>query len=132
MIAVDTNLLVRVMVNDDEKQVAASLRALEGGAPVLLLNSVILESAWVLESVFGVSAADIGKALALVMAKPAVILESPHAVEALKWYAGGMDMADAIHLAGAADRQCEKLLTFDKDFARRAKGKTACVAAKPV
>jgi predicted nucleic-acid-binding protein len=129
MIAVDTNVLVRVVMGDDAPQTAASLRVLQGGEPVLLLNSVLLETAWVLKSVYEVPPDEIAAVLHDVMCIPMVMLESPATLEAVAWYREGMDFADAIHLAGAASR-CEKLLTFDAAFVRKAKGKTACAVLK--
>lgn len=130
MIAVDTNLLVRVIIGDDEKQAAASLRVLEGDEPVLVLNSVLLETAWVLESVYNVPPAEIAAALQAFLGEPNVLTESVHPVDVVGWYLDGMDFADAIHLAGAASR-CEKLATFDSNYIRKARGKTRCVVARP-
>jgi predicted nucleic-acid-binding protein len=130
MIALDTNVLVRVVVGDDAAQTAASLRVLQGGEPVLLLNSVLLETAWVLKSVYGVPRDEIADVLHDFICIPMVMLESPAAIDAVAWYRDGMDFADAIHLAGAASR-CEKLATFDAAFVRKAKGKTACEVLRP-
>ncbi|GHT89893.1 hypothetical protein AGMMS49545_01540 [Betaproteobacteria bacterium] len=129
MIAVDTNMLVRVVMGDDALQTAASLRVLQSGEPVLLLNSVLLETAWVLQSVYEVPHDEIAAVLYDVMCIPMVMLEFPLTFEALAWYRDGMDFADAIHLAGAAS-SCEKLMTFDAAFVRKAKGKNACEVVK--
>jgi predicted nucleic-acid-binding protein len=125
MITVDTNILVRIVMGDDAAQTAIGLRVLQCGEPVLLLNSVLLETAWVLKSVYGVPPGEIAAVLHDLMCIPMVMLESPATLEAVAWYQDGMDFADAIHLAGAASR-CEKLVTFDAAFVRKAKGKSAC------
>jgi hypothetical protein len=44
MIALDTNVLVRLVMNDDKKQTAASLRLLQSEERVVLLNTVLLET----------------------------------------------------------------------------------------
>jgi predicted nucleic-acid-binding protein len=130
MIAVDTNLLVRVVMGDDEAQTAASLRVLQGDEPVLLLNSVLLETAWALKSVYGIPPGEIADVLQDILRIPTVVPESSDTCAAVAWYRDGMDFADALHLAGATAR-CEKLATFDATFARKARGKSACEVFKP-
>lgn len=130
MIAIDTNVLVRIILDDDAAQVAASLRLFQSGEPVYMLNSVLLETAWVLKSRYAVPVADIADALEAVLREPYIVTEAPLAIEAIDWYRNGMDFADAIHLAGAASR-CERLATFDGTFIRKAKGKARCVVGKP-
>ena len=50
---------------------------------------------------------------------PGVSLEdAPMVATAMDWTEGGMDFADALHLAAVAG--CEGFLTFDKRFARAA------------
>jgi predicted nucleic-acid-binding protein len=131
MMAIDTNLLLRLILNDDARQTAASLRTLQSGIPVVLLNTVLQETAWVLESVYARQCDDIADVLGDIATIPTVILEAPEIAQAIEWYRRGMDIADAIHLAGAVARQCDRMLTFDKDFVKRAKGKTACEVTIP-
>jgi len=51
---------------------------------------------------------------------PTVTLEQPaFAVRALDWFAQGMDLADALHLAGA--EECEAFATFDRKLVAAAK-----------
>jgi predicted nucleic-acid-binding protein len=129
MIALDTNVLIRLVMNDDKKQTAASLRLLQGEERVVLLNTVLLETVWVLQSVYDASRDDVLKALQhiLSIAKP----ETPTVPQALEWFRDGMDIADALHLATAAAARCSTLYSFDRDFAKSAKGKTACAVVKP-
>lgn len=50
---------------------------------------------------------------------PGVLVEGASLVaKAMDWVEGGMDFADALHLAAAAG--CEGFVTFDKRFARSA------------
>jgi predicted nucleic-acid-binding protein len=99
MIALDTNLLVRLVMNDDKKQTAASLRLLQSEERVVLLNTVLLETVWVLQSVYGASRDDVLKALQRILsiARP----ETTTVPQALEWFRDGMDIADALHLATA-------------------------------
>lgn len=49
MIALDTNILVRFFVRDDEGQ-ALKARALIAASQVLILTTVLMETEWVLRS----------------------------------------------------------------------------------
>ena len=57
MLAVDTNVVVRLLVNDDPRQGALARRLFELDE-IFIGVTVLLESAWVLESVYGLSAGD--------------------------------------------------------------------------
>lgn len=130
MIALDTNVLVRLVMADDKAQNAASLRALQGEERVLLLNTVLQETVWVLQSVYDASSEDVANAMerTLSIAEP----ESPMVLQALKWFREGMDIADALHLATAASARCGRLFSFDQSFVKKAKGKTTCTVTKPI
>jgi predicted nucleic-acid-binding protein len=129
MIALDTNVLVRLVMNDDKKQTAASLRLLQSEERVVLLNTVLLETVWVLQSVYNASRDEVLKALQRILsiARP----ETPTVPQALEWFRDGMDIADALHLATATAARCSTLYSFDRNFAKSAKGKTACAVVKP-
>ncbi|MFT4178446.1 MAG: type II toxin-antitoxin system VapC family toxin [Thermomonas sp.] len=131
MIAVDANVLVRIVINDDPDQVAASLRVLHGGDSILLLNSVLQEVVWVLESKYQIPREEVADVVEAILLMPPVVPETAHTPETVAWYRNGMDFADAVHLAGAASR-CEKLATFDASFIRKAKGRATCQVFKPV
>ncbi len=61
MRAVDTNVLIRLIVGDDAKQAAAAERFIGQGAWVSHL--VLAETAWVLSAVYGLSAARLAAAI---------------------------------------------------------------------
>ena len=67
MIGVDTNVIVRLLVADDEKQADAASRYLKAHCssddPALLSDIVLVECAWVLEDVYEYSRAQIGEAI---------------------------------------------------------------------
>ena len=48
MIALDTNLVVRILIYDQQSQASRTRAAAEAGG--FISNSVILETAWVLEA----------------------------------------------------------------------------------
>lgn len=80
----------------------------------------MLESEWVLRSVYGFDVQQVIGALKAFAGLPRVMVESPERLMiALDRAERGMDFADALHL-GAADR-CEATLTFDRDFIKAAR-----------
>jgi len=118
MIAIDTNLIVRYLTGDHPEQ-AATARALIDGNEVFIGMTVLLETEWVLRSVYGYAASSITKALRGFAGLPHVTLENPAMVtQALDWTEAGLDFADALHLARAAD--CASFASFDERFARTA------------
>jgi predicted nucleic-acid-binding protein len=117
MRAVDTNVLVRLFVNDDPKQFAAATQAL-AAEPVYIPKSVLVELEWVLRAVYGHSRTVIGPILEGLMSKADVEIEDDKAVSrALDWFKRGMDFADAVHLASS--RHVRSFLTFDAALRRR-------------
>lgn len=119
MVAVDTNLLARLLLQDDaaqHKKVKALFRTRQTlTAPV----TVLLELVWVLES-RDCSTEQIAFGLTSLLDLPNFKPDRADAVrEALHNYLGGMGFADALHLALSRDAQ--KFMTFDKTFVRQAK-----------
>lgn len=116
MIAVDTNVVVRVLTNDDPEQAAAVAALLEREA-VFLPLSVVLETEWVLRSVYGLDRRVVVSALRRFLGIPTVTTESAGRIgQALAWYEEGFDFADALHLASASEVGAERLATFDGRF----------------
>lgn len=119
MIAVDTNVVVRYLARDDSAQTAHATRLLRTER-ILLLKTVLLESEWVLRSLYGFDRNATLDALRGLAGLPSVRVEDEPAVaQALDWFAAGMDFADALHLAGAAG--AERFATFDRKLAASAK-----------
>ena len=119
MIALDTNIVVRLIVADDRSQLALA-RALVETSPVLLLTTVVLETEWVLRKTYGLTRQRVHEAMALFCGLPSVQLESPDVVEAaLDLHAKGFDFADAIHIAALPSHT--SLATFDKALVKLSK-----------
>lgn len=129
MIAVDTNVLVRMIAQDDPAQLAQARRLLATSA-CFLPDSVLLETAWVLRSSYGGTRAQIHAELTTVLGLPNVRVADPERLHlALQWYSEGLDFADALHLASA--QQATAFATFDRAFIRRAADKGSCPVCAP-
>ena len=120
MRAVDTDIIVRYLTGDDPRQ-AAKARVLHGHEPVFAPRTVLLKAEWVLRRVYDFPATRIVPALRALAGLPGITFQDACLVaQAMTWTEGGMDLADALHLAGAADS--DGFVTFDKRFIRIAAG----------
>lgn len=129
MIAVDTNIVVRLLTRDDPQQFERA-EGCFAEAEVFVPDSVLLETAWVLESVYSFSEAQIATALRKLLGLPSVRLaESDTVALALEWYEQGLDFADAIHLAKS--RHVDEFRTFDRGFVSHAAGLGTCRVLEP-
>jgi predicted nucleic-acid-binding protein len=118
MLAIDKTLIVRYLTGDHPGQ-SARARALIDAEPVFVSLTVLLETEWVLRSVYGYAPARIVAALRGFSGLPQVTIEDPSlAAQALDWLASGMDFGNALHLAKAAG--CTEFITFDRGLVRSA------------
>lgn len=116
MLAVDTNVLVRLLANDDSEQGLVVLHLLQREF-VWIAKTVLLETEWVLRSAYSFDPARIQEALTRLLGLPNVSVEDSAAVaQALHWMAEGLDFADALHLAST--RRQGSFATFDQKLAK--------------
>ena len=118
MIAADTNIPVRLIVADDDRQVAAILALLESERVYLPLT-VLLETEWVLRSRYNYARKRIAAAFRGLMALPNLEVEDRDGVAwAIDRYARRGDFADFIHMV--ASRPMTAFATFDVDVEKNA------------
>jgi len=86
MIAVDTNVLVRLLTGDDLKQEAA-VRSLFTSGPVWIAKTVLLETGWVLRSLYGFEENAIRVAFTKLLGLNNVHAEDESSVAAAQWAA---------------------------------------------
>jgi predicted nucleic-acid-binding protein len=126
---IDTNVVVRFLTNDDKRPAKAARAAIEAG-DIFITTTVMLESEWVLRSGYGFTRERIVTGLRGLAGLPGVTVEEPaRTAQALDWTAGGMDFADALHLAGS--NTCDSFLSFDRKLIKAAKGKPAIPVTTP-
>lgn len=119
MRAIDTNIIVRLLTADDAEQAETARVVVEAGN-IFVSATVLLETEWVLRAGYRFQPAKIVAALRALAGLPGVTVEEPAQIAAaLDWLEGGMDFADALHLACSS--HCSAFVTFDQKFARRAK-----------
>ncbi|MEO7853486.1 MAG: type II toxin-antitoxin system VapC family toxin [Rubrivivax sp.] len=126
MAALDTNVLVRYLVQDDPAQGETAARLIHGaahdGAALFVPVTVLLEVEWVLRSAFGFDKASVLHTLSRLMGTFELSFQAESAVEiALAQYEhGAADFADCLHAALAGEAGESPLWTFDKVAAKAA------------
>ncbi len=119
MIAIDTNILVRVVTQDDPAQSPKAAEVLKS-PKIWLPKTVLLETAWVLEHAYDLPKSTVIATLRLIIGYENMVVEgAAEATRALAWTEGGMDFADALHLASS--QSADEFVTFDDGLARRAR-----------
>lgn len=119
MIAIDTNVLVRLLTGDHPVQSKAS-HTLFTSADIYIPDTVLLETEWVLRAAFDLKAGEICTALRRVCGLRNVTVSDGQLVAlVIDWHEAGFDFADAFHLALSKGR--ESMKTFDADFIKNAK-----------
>jgi predicted nucleic-acid-binding protein len=119
MIALDTNVIVRVVTADDPGQLAAALEVMQAGE-LWVCKTVLLETEWVLRYTYELPRAAILEALRRLLGYRNLQVEDRSAVlQAISLFESGLDFADALHLASSANAQ--RFVTFDGTLAKRAK-----------
>jgi predicted nucleic-acid-binding protein len=118
MRAVDTNVLVRAIVNDDTTQSARAI-ALLTEAEVFIPVTVILELEWMLRSRYAFAPKVVAQAIAKITALGNVVVGEREAVlTAASRAAQGWDFADALHVA--LSQGCDNFTTLDVELVKRA------------
>jgi predicted nucleic-acid-binding protein len=117
-LAVDTNVLARAIIDDGTSQS-------ELARECLLLNvhhvpdTVLLETEWLLRSVFGLSRAVIVRLLADLLASDnARFADRENIARAILAYGDGLDFANAMHLFSA--KGCTEFVTYDAALIKKA------------
>jgi predicted nucleic-acid-binding protein len=119
MIAVDTNVLVRLLTGDDLQQAAAA-RSLFAAGPIWITKTVLLETGWVLRSLYGFEESAVRDAFTKLLGLKNVHVEDEPSVEAaLALTVHGIELADAMHLSSRPSGAV--FVSFDQSFVRRAK-----------
>lgn len=126
MIALDTNVLVRYLVEDDAAQSARAAKRIAGASSTgdqLFISSVVFcEVAWVLVVAYKVQKAELIRVLRDLLRARQLAFESADAlVQALEAYEGGRgDLADYVIRETALAYGCESIATFDKALTKEA------------
>ena len=118
MIALDTSILARDLLDDEPAQARAARRLLaDAGTEYWVPVKVVLELAWVLRE------SDAPRPVVMSRLRDVLSLRNVRAqnadlvFQALRWSAEGMDLADALHLVLSG--RAQRFATFDEALVRQ-------------
>lgn len=111
MLALDTNVIVRLIVQDNPAQLEAAVRTI--AEPCLVTLTVLLETSWVLRKTYKFSVDEVAQHLRDIASISTVTVEASHLLDwALDRLIAGGDLADLLHLVTA--RHADAFVTFDR------------------
>lgn len=113
-IIADTNVLVRFVVGDDDRQARAAVRALENAETVAISSHALCELVWVLDRSYGVARHDIMDTIRKLTGAQNVEIDRPAVEAGLAMLEAGGDFADAIIAHEGQWLGGETFLSFDK------------------
>ena len=121
MIALDTNVLLRALVDDEKAQAQcnAARRLVTAAGSVSISTAVFLEMVWTLSRSFGYPRKEVARVAALLLRHPKYRIQDANLFEAAiaRFAASHIDFADAVALEHAAGNGVV-LHTFDRKLAR--------------
>lgn len=121
MIAIDTNVLVRVLIDEpgQEAQISAARALVADAEGVFVPQVVLVETVWVLESAYQLAKAEVLRALDHLVANTAFDLDeaSRCSVAVRLFHESNADFADCLILAGCRSHGID-LHTFDKRLSK--------------
>ena len=125
MIGLDTNVLVRYIMQDDAKQspkASALIESLDADHPGFISLVSVVEMYWVLTTCYNLSGEQVKEALeTLLRAKQIVVDRADQVQRALRVFdAGKADFADCLIERTASGAGCSQTMTFDASAAKHA------------
>ena len=120
MIALDTNILARYLLDDEPAQARAARRLLaDAKAGYWIPVTVVLELAWVLRKADSPRGVVMERLRDLLSLRNVRVQNADLVFQALRWAAQGMDLADALHLVLSG--KAERFVTFDEALVKQAR-----------
>lgn len=123
MIGLDTNVLVRYIMQDDAKQSPLATRLVESlsaESPGFVPLVSVVELAWVLSSAYDLDRAQLVDAFEGLLRTKEIVVDRAETVwKALRVFqSGNADFADCLIERSASAAGCERTMTFDRTAAK--------------
>ncbi|CCI20371.1 MAG: type II toxin-antitoxin system VapC family toxin [Microcystis panniformis] len=129
LIAIDTNVIVRLITRDNEEQYQKSFKIFHD-KNIFIADTVILETEWVLRFAYKFKSVEICQAFRKVFGLPNVYLTNERLIlKVIEWHENGLDFADAFHLASSL--HCFEFYTFDEKFIKKSQDLSSSKVKKP-
>lgn len=124
MIALDTNVLIRLITEDEPQQVKVvqdvMMMAENHKIKIIILSEVLIETVWVLESAYDCSRDEISMYLENILAIETLFFPDFSVIQkAVEQYKVKGDFADLVIIGQSKNNNAEKLITFDKKLQKR-------------
>ncbi len=124
MTGIDTNVLVRYLVQDDPEQARRAARFVinecSSEDPGFINRIVLCEMVWVLETAYGYARGNLALALEKILRTTQFEIEDhQEAWSSLREYQDGADFADSFIAAVNRRHGCNRTVTFDRKAGRR-------------
>jgi len=118
MRAVGTNFIIRLITEDDPVQTPRAERFMRENGGVWLSHLVLIETIWVLKSVFRISRDNLSNTIDSLIDNSDIILERPETVKAalILFRNSRADFSDCLILETARQQGVLPLGTFDKNL----------------
>jgi predicted nucleic-acid-binding protein len=125
MTGLDTNVLVRYIMQDDARQAPKAAKLVESltvDEPGFVTVVSVIELGWVLSTSYDLDRGQVAQALELLLRTKTVVVDrADEVMRALRVFkAGSADFADCLIERIAASAGCSKTMTFDAGAARAA------------
>jgi predicted nucleic-acid-binding protein len=114
-LTVDTNVLVRALVQDDVKQGKLAAKALRDAELIVVPLAVLCELAWVLKRIYGFSKTDIAAAITALLNTGNVVVNRPAVDLGLQVLLAGGDFADGVIAFEGLRLGGETFVSFDRE-----------------
>ncbi len=120
MIALDTNVLVRLVTRDDEAQAQRAKAVFDTHANevggLFVADIVLVELCWTLARSYELTRADIARTVQALLDNASIALESPASVKiALAYFGTGTaEFPDCLIVAKAGQVGCSHAISFDR------------------
>jgi predicted nucleic-acid-binding protein len=114
-ITVDTNVLIRAIVQDDVKQGKVAGRILKEAAHIAIPLVVLCEFVWVLKRVYDFSKSDIAAAINSLITTPNIEMNRLAVAAGLDVFLAGGDFADGVIAYDGRWLGGETFVSFDKE-----------------
>ncbi len=113
-----------MLIEDDEKQALKVKRIIESaeqkGQHILILSEVLIETVWVLESVYECTREEIYRFLEKLMHTSVFVFSEPEVMaNAIRHFKKGGDFADLVIVMQALKHKAMKVFSFDKKLQKR-------------
>lgn len=123
MIALDTNVLVRIFTEDDPEQTRVAQRFMDGlteDRPGFICREVVLELVWVLERTYRIKRERIAEAVKGLLRSRELVVETADdlALAIADWQEGGAGLSDRMVVAAARRAGAGPVMTFARKAAR--------------